>query len=80
MYRGCIHSTVDGYLGRFQVRVIMKSAAVNFLSKLICTYFYWADNQEGFDPKCIGLKSFYSSHDSPPPASIIHLISLHNTQ
>lgn len=85
MYQGLvIHSTVDRYLGCSQVRVIMNSGAVNVVVDaflmLICLHFCWADNQGGFDPELVWLKSLCSSHDCPPPSSLTCLLSLHNTQ
>ena len=50
------------------------------LLMLFCMHFCWEDNQLGFDPKCVWLKSVCSHHDSPPPSSIISLPSLPNTQ
>lgn len=50
------------------------------LLTLLRMHFCQEDNQLGFDPKCVWLKSVCSRHDSAPPSSIIGLPFLPNTQ
>ena len=50
------------------------------LLTLLRMHFCQEDNQLGFDPKCVWLKSVCSRHDSAPPSCIIGLPFLPNTQ